>query len=264
MLACMGTLLGHLRVAIFALLVVGLSEFVAAQRTQTYTSSQHGFSIDFPADWQRVPDADVKKGENTVHAASSSAASVIWEAVFQAPGGSHSFEYPYVILQVVPYSVGRQLRDSEIEQAVNQMTGDNVKKSMGSTGNKVIDDAFSGANFGTAQYDSTNRIVYQSIDMNAPGVGPIKGLTVSHFGRNSIVSVMCYDRAGHIGSSKAIFSGINSSFRFEPGSAYDPSQSSALGALFNGTFRGAIIGGLVGITFGALVWLTRRLKGSSR
>lgn len=268
MLVRMGNLSRCLHVIAPVLLGLMLAGFVKAQgapqSTQTYTSSEHGFSIDFPADWKRVPEADVKKGENTVHASNSSASSVIWEAVFQAPGGSHSFAYPYVILQIVPYSVGRQLRESEMEQTVKQMAGENVKKFAGTTGNKAIDDALSGANFGNAQYDSANHVVYQSIDMNAPGVGMIKGLTVSHFGRNALVSVMCYDTADHVDSSRATFNRINASYRFDANSAYDPSQSSVFGNLSGGAARGAIIGAVIGVLVAAIIWFIRRGSSASR
>jgi hypothetical protein len=37
----------------------------------------------------------------------------------------------------------------------------------------------------------------QDLNMNLPGIGPIQGVVVHHFGRTAIVSVMCYDRKGH-------------------------------------------------------------------
>lgn len=229
------------------------------QATQTFTSSQYGYSVDLPADWKRIPDSDVKRGESMIHARSPNS-SLVWEAAYQAPGGDHSFQYPYVILQVVPYNAGRQLRDSEIEQAVNQMAGSNVKKFAGMTGNKAVDDALSGANFGAAQYDSSNRVVYQTIDMSAPGVGAVRGLTVGHFGRDAMVSVMCYDVSGRIDRSKPAFNRINSSFRFDADSAYDPSKSSVLSSALSGAGRGALFGCLGGAAVGAIALLMRRNK----
>lgn len=227
----------------------------STQATQTYTSTQYGYSVDFPADWKRIPDADVKKGESLVHASAPNS-TVVWEAAFQAPGGIRSFHYPYVILQVMPYGNGRQLRDSEIEQAVGQMTGNNFKKATGSTGNKIVDNAISSASVGTAQYDSTNRVFYQTINMSGgPGVGQIKGLTVGHFGRSALVSVMSYDLAGKIDASKPTFTRIDSSFHFDKDSAYDPSKSSIISGAMSGAARGAIIGGICGV----LVWIVLRL-----
>lgn len=240
-------------------MVLSVTNWAAAQATQTFTSSQYGYSVDFPADWKRIPDADVKKAESMIHARSPSS-SITWEAVYQEPGGTHSFQYPYVILQVLPYTNGRQLRDTEIEQTVNQMTGNNVRKIAGTTGNKAIDDALQGASFGSAQYDSSNRVVYQTIDMSAPGVGSVKGLTVGHFGRNAMVSVMCYDLSGSIDGSKPTLNRISASFRFDKDSAYDPSQAGLFSIAFSGAARGALIGGLVGVVCAAFVVLFRRKK----
>ena len=231
------------------------------QPTQTFTSSQYGYSVDFPADWKRVPDADVKRGEDVVHK-SPAARNVIWEAVYQAPGGANSFTYPYVILQVVPYQ-GRQPRDAELEDLVKPMTGNNFKKMTPSTGNQAVDQALANTSVGTAQYDSANRCIYQTIDTDVPGVAKFKGLTVGHFGRNAMVSVMYYDRAQAMEKVRPTFDRIVSSFQYDSASAYDPSKGSMFGSVLGGAANGAVIGGLVAVLCAGALALFRRRKSAT-
>jgi len=223
--------------------------------SQTFSSPANGYSITFPAGWKRVPEEDVQKMVVLVHK-SPSAQNLSWEAVYQAPDGATSFSYPYVILQVASYG-GREIDNAGIQSAVTAMTGSHFKPVMPHTGNEAMDLALSNASVGVAQYDAGNHVVYQPINLDVPGVGNVKGLIISHFGRSALVSVMCYDRVDDFAKSRPTFDQIAGSFQFDGAAAFVP-HSAFWEKVGGGAMRGAVFGGLIGAIVGGIMWLKRR------
>jgi hypothetical protein len=235
--------------------LVNASRVMGADALQTFSSPANGYSVSFPGGWKRLPDEDVEKMVAVVHK-SPSAQNLRWEAIYQSGEASISLNYPYVILQVASYG-GGQIDDAGIQSAVKAMTGNNFKSVTPHTGNEAMDAALSSASFGVAQYDAGNHVVYQPISMNIPAVGDVKGMIISHFGRNAVVSVMCYDRINDFAKTRPTFDQIAGSFQFDSTATFVPHYA-FLQNVGAGAIRGALVGGLVGAIVGGIMWLKRR------
>ena len=246
---------GRCAIILFPLYALASTVATAAVLDQAFTSPGNGYTVRFPADWKRVPDEDVRTASASL-AKIPNAQNVSWEAVYQAPKAAASFRYPYVILQVTSYG-GGQIDDAGVEAAVKAM-GD-IKK-IPRTGDESVDKVLASPDaFKTPQYDATNHVVYQPIEMNVAGVGPVSGLAVGHFGRNAMVMVMCYDRAADFEKSRPTFNQIAASFQFDPSATFQP-HNAFLSGVGKGAINGAVIGALGGALVGVFAMLKHRKK----
>lgn len=189
----------------------------ASPATQTFYSVDYHYSVQTPANWHQLTHDTVDRAVGFLRRKPATQ-NLTWEAAFQ-PAPMDMLMYPYVILQVAPYSTDRQPSESEMQEAVKAMSGNNFKKISGSTGNAVLDRYIAGANLTTTQYDVTNHVVYQTMMMPVGMGRQIKGLVVSHFGRRAIVSVMCYADVHEFPEDQKQFDQIISSFKFDPSDA---------------------------------------------
>jgi len=202
--------------------VVAASALAQSGAVQTFNSPTHGYSVSVPADWQRAGDAEVQQLLDRVHE-SPNTQSLEWDAIYRAPApASAMVRYPYVIFQVQPYPSGNHPTEADFDQAVSAMSGNNVKKEASQTGDAFIKDAIASASIGQAKYDRTTHVLVQDLNMDVPGVGPVQGVLVHHFGQDALVSVMCYDRKENFAASQATFDQIASSFKFDASASSNP------------------------------------------
>ena len=90
---------------------------------------------------------------------------------------------------------GTAMTESDLQQAVSNMSNnDFVKKELSSSSDALMKQAANDSALGPAQYDSTNHLMVQDLNMNVAGAGPVRAVLFHHFGRHALVSVMCYDQ----------------------------------------------------------------------
>src|SRR4051812_29651715 len=90
-----------------------------------YHGETYGYHVVLPDDWVQIADADVKA---TADAARNPNAKnvVVFDTAFQPSSHVRPFQYPYVIVQVIPYAdlgLRRQVNEDEFADVVKAMTG---------------------------------------------------------------------------------------------------------------------------------------------
>lgn len=125
-------------------------------------------------------------------------ARLIYDAAFQLDSTDYWFEYPYVLVQWMPYAkygLQKQLNEDEFPQFVRMMSGlDMVKlvdKTVSSGGARLLNDV----EMGQAELDAANRRFRWTWHLDLQGIGPIRALAVGYFGRQSIVRLVFYSRS---------------------------------------------------------------------
>ncbi len=191
-----------------------------------FHSDSHGYRIELPYDWVEIPQDIIQEAAAPL-LKQESAVSASYDAGFQLDSTDEWFEYPFVLVRTVPYAkfgLNRQLNEDQFSKFVRMLTNRDVGKVLG----KVLDKNLSSlgrqiitnVGVGQPQIDVTNRRYLWTIDSEVPGDGPIRGLVVGYFGRDSLVHVMFYSRRADWDRHADLRATIIDSFRFDPDKSY--------------------------------------------
>jgi hypothetical protein len=239
------------------LLVVGIWAGVAvmgaagAVAAMAYEDAANGFSITPPEGWEKVPDSALQQLADKVFKDNNHPQ---WVVAFQKP--AKTLAYPYIIVQLTPYTGGKIPGEADLENMVNKMTKVPVRKlkeKMSDAAGKALGDA----SLGDAVYDSENHSFVLRFTMDVAGVGKIRAVSYGFFvQRGTIVSANCYSRDDEAGLYEAEFAKCAGSFRFYPGFEYHPPEDHTV-------LRSAVIGGLVGGVAALVAVLRKKAKRSA-
>jgi hypothetical protein len=124
-------------VAIFALWAG-----VAGARGDMVGDPAQGYSFDLPRGWRRIPQADIDRAAAYALGPGSRAKFV---GGFEPASHTHGFEYPYILIQVVPHRGGvtiSKVSESDLRSLVNSITGlstADIKQTLSPSAASVID-----------------------------------------------------------------------------------------------------------------------------
>jgi len=220
-----------------------------AQSGDHFHSEVNGYSLLIPAEWVQIPHSSLEAAYNQAVSAPG-AADFYWEAAFGETITDASFQCPYVIVQVMPYSNlgwSRQPRKDEIGMILEAFTGLDVDqiadRTLASNARKSLLDLRPGEvvfREGSTSYSL-------GLEMKRAEGKKIRALMAGHFGRTSIVQLMFYDLFDNWQDSRPERDCVFNSFRFDPHMAYDEGRVSrpSVSKSFNRIFAKGVGGGLV-------------------
>src|SRR5205807_2508865 len=110
----------------------------------------------------------------------------------QPAAHSQWFQYPYVLVQVMPYArLGQhgQVNEDQFPQFIRQLTGQDPKKALDSALKPEARSLLGGMQLGQPQLDSANRRYVFPMDLQVNGIGPVQSLAEGYFGRETLVQV---------------------------------------------------------------------------
>ncbi|MEA1928899.1 MAG: hypothetical protein U9N73_11900 [Candidatus Auribacterota bacterium] len=232
-----------------------------------FYSNSHGYQIDLPHGWVEIPE-DVLR-ENLANLLKPDAkASPIYDAGFQLDSADQWFEYPYIIIQLLPYEkfgLHRQINEDEFSGFVHDLTGVNISKLLVENSSNSVRDLLGNIETGQPQIDMSNHRFLWIMDNNVRGVGPTRGLAVGYFGRELLVQVMFYCRLSDWDRYSRVYSTIVDSFRFDPQAAYNLEapvanslQQSIWYSILEKGIVATVLGGIIALIIGFIKVLKRK------
>ena len=183
----------------------------AAEDPLVYESSDLHYSFKLPAGWVAIPKAAIDTVQSQV-AQRTGAPAQVFVAGFQKQADRY-FSYPYLLIQ--HRLVERMGLDELIEKAKLADTSktDKVFRDSGVV-NKV--------SFGQSAVDEAHRAMISKLSLDVPGIGPVEGLVALIPGRDGIVQINFYSRAGDAAVEEKSFESILDSFSYASGYGYSP------------------------------------------
>ena len=219
----------------------------AAER---FHSTSYGYYLDLPPGWVEIPKDVLQELVATV-LKQNPKANIIYDACFQLDSSDQGLEYPYVLVQPVPYDAHRQINEDEFPRFVQKMTGLDIGKLLDENVSSVGRQRVLNWDIERPQLDVAQRRYLQPINADVHAFGPIRGLIVGYFGRDSLVQVAFYSRRSDWDHYADVRRAILESFRFAPDKAYsvelaaaNPSPPSIWGV--------GLTGGIVGVTIAGI------------
>jgi hypothetical protein len=237
-------------------LVATLMMFAPAVLAAPFRAERWGYQIEVPKGWKRIADADLQA---MVAAAQNPGArpSMIFDAAFEPVGHRQPFEYPYVIVQVLPYSsvgLNRQINEDEFDNAIKGLTGVDLNDRMKQQLSAQAQSLASHPSIGQVVLERTKRRFWFTNELSVAGVGRVRGMVTGHFGRGSIVQVCFYAPAAQWDRHLDLAHEVGDSLRFDPGQVYSAEAARAhrsrgfdWGRVGSKSIFGAIVGGAIGI-----------------
>jgi len=195
-----------------------------------HVSESYHYSLQLPGTWAQIPDLEVKQAYSLFLPDELKAISA-WDAAFQAKDGDRWFTYPYLIVQVLPYSkvgLDRQPTTAEFLELGQQLTGVHlrclVQTGLGEDPRAMIP----GWTITDLQVDDLQMVYEIHLEGELGSVGAVVGMLVGQAGCTVLVQAAFYD----VKSAWPQWSGdrqlILNSFRFDSAFAYKPSKQQRL------------------------------------
>ena len=202
----------------FVLAVLFLGATARAAPTampQSHHGAADGYRVGLPLGWVTIPEADVATRFRAARKAGAPN-TIRFDSAFQAARGRRSFEYPYVIVQVVPYGslgLNGQVSEAQFPDVVRRMTGTNLRLSQAQS-------LKSGARLDAPVLERSQRRYWMTGEITVAGPGPVRTLIAGYFGREAIVQVCFHARAVDVDRHAATGRRICESLTFDPEKAY--------------------------------------------
>jgi len=251
-----GTLIGYIGMVGSILPCIALPA-----RAASFHSQRIGYTLEVLPGWQQIPqdvvDSLAVKVQNP-----NSPHRMNYDAAFQAATGQGWFEYPYVIIQVVPYSdfgASRQINEDQFPTVLKALTGADINKAVDQQLSPQAKAMMSGLSIGQAELDTLNRRYRVPMSMSVAGIGQVHGQMTGYFGRKCLVQVTFYCRVADADQLATTSQLIADSFHFDADNAYSeaeaaahPTNPSVLTGVGEKAIEGAVIAagaGLLGLAF---------------
>jgi hypothetical protein len=211
--------------------LLGVFLFAAARSAGAapFHGDAYGYQVVLPEDWVQIPDDDVKATAAAVQNPNKNNV-VVFDAAFQPVAHQVPFQYPYVIVQVIPYSsmgLRRQINEDEFPEVIKAMTGANVNEKMDTALSTEARSLVSDAELGTPRLEKEKRRFRQTSELTVAGAGKVRGTLTGHFGRQALVQVCFYAKASEWDRYAATGREIGDSFRFDPATDYSTAAAAA-------------------------------------
>jgi hypothetical protein len=228
-----------------------------------FRDQQWRFTLEVPAGWERMS-ADEVGTLNTVMRSLTRSEDATYEVGFR-PTGSNPGDYPFVLIQKVPGEIERATYD-EIHKGLTRSLRMPVQSVEGKAAEPTV---------GRAVLDRSRHRVAVTDTFKAPGVGPVRSLTIGHLGESGVVFVHCYAQEEEFAKTKPTFDQLNDSFRYDLGYEFLPAgaepatagagtgeqpaaESAADGP---GMEVSLAVGGVVALIVGVFMWVVFKVAG---
>lgn len=207
----------------YCLLVIGWCiAFLAASPANawTYHSFSYGYALSFPDDWQQIPDEVLAVQSPALPALRTSG---VFDVAFQSKRAERWFEYPFIVVEVVPYaSLGRQqeLTSRDMLEMVKTNTGLDPATSMFSDSESMEGGGELDTPDGTVRFDpERHRFLWSSVS-KVDHIGLVQTRQWGYFGKEAVINVTLYE-LGH-GSTRLhdMARSVAGTFKFEIGKDY--------------------------------------------
>jgi hypothetical protein len=231
-----------------------------------YHGVQYGYNVTIPDNWTQIP-ADVVEATMKLAQNPSSKTTLVCDSAFQPAAEKKWFTYPYMIVQVIPYSsfgLRRQINEDEFAEVTKAMTGVEIGKAMDSALSPDARSIMSNASLGQPVLDRNKRRFLLPMNMTVAGIGKVKGMLAGHFGHDSLIQIGVYTRESDWDRYTSTTQGIIDSFHFD--AAADYSTAAALASpsrnIWSGVAQKALAGGILGALIGGIGYAVSRFKKS--
>lgn len=219
---------------LLAVAVVWLFSRPGSPKDADYHDAENHFSLRrLPSGWGGVP-ADALESVNKLVSESMPGSKIKYTAGFQL-AKQPPLSYPYVLVQPTRFQTRSTASYDEIEENLAKETKTAIKKVEGAF--PELKDLAVGV---PALDRSRNRIITR-IEMDVPGIGKVKGLSVGFIGANGIINVHCYAPEADFDRQLPPFHALLESFQFDSGYTFTPR-----GGLGSAVVIGAVCGGIIG------------------
>jgi len=188
----------------------------------------HGYRIEIPPNWARVPADALEQALSAVYG-QDSPKEIAFDSAFQPDSPWPGIGYPYVLVRVVPlseYGIHSQIDEDEFPRLIQMLTRmdpaelvehlpDQAKASVGD----LV--------FATPQLDRARRRYLWEWRIYINGIGPVHSCMAGYFGRDSVAQVIFYARDSEWSQYAAVRQTIIDSFQFDSNRAYNVSLANA-------------------------------------
>jgi hypothetical protein len=216
---------------------------------QSYRDDDRHFSIELPRGWQPMSKTEIDQ-VNFLIGGRFAGMGVRYDGGLRTKSGKLG-AYPYVLIQS---SAGPPTGASieEIEKSLLVDLSGPIKEAQKKGGDLVRD-----MKIVQPVFDRKSNCVITHTQSTVPGLGAVKGLTVGHIGKYSIIFIHCYAKAENYDACENTFRNINDWFSFDRGYEFKPGHGSVGLFGWQGAGRGGMVGGAVGLMVGLATYLIR-------
>ncbi|GEM_PF-5432801 len=214
---------GQLRFAGGVLIVCALLAWARPAFAYSYHSFAYGYSVSVPDDWAQVPDDILAVRSPDLPIVRTQRSTI--DVAFQPKRNAKPFEYPFIIVEVVPYSgigYAQQVSDDEIRSIVKMNTGLDPANPYSPDSQIMEGGAELESLDGVLNMEHENRRYMWSSTSNLSEVGLIRSRQWGFFGRDAIVQVTLYEHGRGSDRLRDMARAVAGSFKFGIGREYQP------------------------------------------
>jgi len=212
-----------LRFAGGALVVCALLSLAPAALAYSYHSITYGYSVSVPDDWTQVPDDILAERAPDLPIVRSRHGTL--DVAFQPKRTAKPLDYPYIVVEVVPYSgigYAQQVTDEEIRTIVKLDTGLDPANPYSPDTQVMEGGAELESLDGVLNLERESRRFIWSSTANMSDVGLVRSRQWGFFGRDAVVKVTLYERGRGSDRLRDMARAVAGSFKFGIGCEYQP------------------------------------------
>lgn len=257
----------HSALAVSVLVLLGSLIHTPICTAEQFHSTSYGYHLDLPQGWVKIPQ-NVLQETFAAFLKQNAATIIIYDAGFQLDSAKRWLEYPYVLVQSLPYDkcgLHRQINEDEFPKYVRMMAGLDADSLVDKIVSSDARHLLGKLDVGKPKLDTGNRRYLWTMDIDVQGIGPVRGLVVGYFGRDLIVQVIFYSRHADWDRHSDARWAIVDSFRFDPHKAYstqlaatNPSPPSIWSRVLEKGIIGAFTGGILALVLGGAAMAKRK------
>lgn len=252
-----------------SVLLAGTVFGTSALAAEQFGSTRYGYSLDLPSGWVEIPE-EMLQALVDVAIKQDTQPRIVYDAAFQLKDADQWFEYPYVLVQPITYAsygVNRQINEDEFPECVKKLTGLNIEEILDETASSDVRQLIDKVETGQPKLEMSERRYLWNINMDVAGIGPVRGLVVGYFGRDSVVQVIFYARRSDWDRYADVRRAIVDSFRFASDKGYSEEIAAANPtppSLWRGTLAKCVTGAIVGGLTAAILAIRRKKQASAK
>lgn len=236
----------------------------------SYHSFSKGYSISVPDDWVQVPDEILTVRAPMLPALRNAKSN--FDCAFQPQRNQGWFEYPYILVEVIPYSdmgIPQQVDDRQIASIVKTNTGlDPAVPAPASDPQVALGGGESEPLDAVLTFDRDGRRFIWSSTNTIDNVGLVRTRQWGIFGKDSLIQITLYEQGRGSDRLRDTARNIAASFKYEAGREYQPTFGTQdvanwISQLFSAPTMGMVVTiGCVGVamTFAIVALITARRK----
>jgi hypothetical protein len=216
----------------------------------------HGFSINLPPGWVRIPDDALDDFQKNVARLMPNVSKQTYDYGFQIATSDRWFTYPYILVTV--QNKGR-VPDSELESlsTVKSAFDKGLRKAQGELKSIV-----SNMEVNKTYYDSDSHILWTQIRMDVANVGPVRGILAVVVTERGVIQIASNAAAAEFDRYAPLFEQISSEISISEELRYKPrapdSLPSSSGIDWNRVLHKGMIGAVIGGVCGLFAWIMKK------